>query len=946
MRQLIIITCVFLLSLDVPAQEIKVPYYISGEHPRLLTHGDAGKMALQQALETNAAAKENYDDVVASLQPVLKEVEKDSTWLLSRLQMYWNSHYSDVFIKNGVYQYGSGKAPVPTVRFTGTRDVVTNYARPKLEDIKPFMDDAGKICMLNKSIAGSPLEWVDQSKTGRNIESINQQIVELAKNAAFVYWYTGDEKYAKLAFNVFDTYMTGMYYRNEPIDLNHGHDQTLVGLQSFEVIHEDIVIPLSIGYDFLHEYIQENHSAKSVIYKETFSKWADIIIKNGVSFNNWDLIEARFVAYIALVLENDNFYADKKGCQYYLNRILNINATRQWSLKDLMAYGFDANTGIWNECPGYSQNVVSDFTDFISLFGKTLDTDIQPSMLRVTKAVEALPQYLFPNGNIVAFGDTHYGKLRTSSIENMIRNAQSFAKKDQEIFFTKELKMIQGFSKNNLHESFGGRGLNALFQDRALQLNDTIKAALPKDFITPLFYAPNVSWLVQRSGYDAKRALMISQAGSYGNHQHANGIAMELYGKGVVLAPEGGIGTSYLSGDYAEYYSQFPAHNTVCVDGISSYPVMKSNHGFEVKGNYPASNQKENYFPLLTFSDIYFLEPETNSDQQRTMGIIRTTDTTAFYIDIFRSKRKNGKERFHDYIYHNIGQDLVLTDANKKPLILSKTDKPTFADVNIMGFDYWYNNQSVITSNDFKADFRLGVQGRDSILMHMWMKGDANREVFAVLAPKSTAYGRDDMLPRDIEELPLPTVMVRQNGEAWNHPFIAVYEPANGSNETAIKSIQSFKPINAPADFAGIEIASKNGTTNYVFSSATEKKINYLDFTVSGSYAVIAVSNKSVDYLFVGNGGLVKVSGWSIVSQEKTTAALKVDRDAIWFTSDKLTALSIPQEFVTQNHAEVLYINAGNKTIAVKGIKKQENDKIIYTYTMPVMEYSRLSFTK
>ena len=31
-----------------------------------------------------------------------------------------------------------------------------------------------------------------------------------------------------------------------------------------------------------------------------------------------------------------------------------------------------------------------------------------------------------------------------------------------------------------------------------------------------------------------------------------------------------------------EYYSQFPAHNTVCVDGISSYPVMKSNHAFKL----------------------------------------------------------------------------------------------------------------------------------------------------------------------------------------------------------------------------------------------------------------------------------------------------------------------------------------------------------------------------
>ena len=35
--------------------------------------------------------------------------------------------------------------------------------------------------------------------------------------------------------------MTGLYYRNVPVDLNYGHQQTLVGMTSFEVIHEDVI---------------------------------------------------------------------------------------------------------------------------------------------------------------------------------------------------------------------------------------------------------------------------------------------------------------------------------------------------------------------------------------------------------------------------------------------------------------------------------------------------------------------------------------------------------------------------------------------------------------------------------------------------------------------------------------------------------------------------------
>ena len=117
---------------------------------------------------------------------------------------------------------------------------------------------------------------------------------------------------------------------------------------------------------------------------------------------------------------------------------------------------------------------------------------------------------------------------------------------------------------------------------------------------------------------------MISEAASLGNHMHSNGITMELYGKGYILGPDAGIGDGYFSQDYAEYYSQFLAHNTVIVDGISRYPEMKSNHGFDVAASYPKSEEKDNIYSGITFSDVSFLEPETQSDQNRLMSIIRT----------------------------------------------------------------------------------------------------------------------------------------------------------------------------------------------------------------------------------------------------------------------------------------------------------------------------------
>lgn len=45
-----------------------------------------------------------------------------------------------------------------------------------------------------------------------------------------------------------------------------------------------------------------------------------------------------------------------------------------------------------------------------------------------------------------------------------------------------------------------------------------------------------------------RHSLMVSLNGSEGNHMHANGISMELYGKGYVLGPDAGIGLYLYSG--------------------------------------------------------------------------------------------------------------------------------------------------------------------------------------------------------------------------------------------------------------------------------------------------------------------------------------------------------------------------------------------------------------
>jgi hypothetical protein len=188
----------------------------------------------------------------------------------------------------------------------------------------------------------------------------------------------------------------------------------------------------------------------------------------------------------------------------------------------------------------------------------------------------------------------------------LVANARKHGKKEQEREFTALLKMLDPYAAQPTEIKIPGVSVTSFSSEKPLIVNNDIQPADINDYVTPIFYAPNASWLVQRNGMDRQHSLMIALNGSEGNHMHANGISMELYGKGYRLAPDAGIGYSLYSGlDYLEWYSQFPSHNTVCVDGISSYPVMKSNHAFKLLSCYPESGEKVPY-PSVTYSNMYY----------------------------------------------------------------------------------------------------------------------------------------------------------------------------------------------------------------------------------------------------------------------------------------------------------------------------------------------------
>ena len=93
----------------------------------------------------------------------------------------------------------------------------------------------------------------------------------------------------------------------------------------------------------------------------------------------------------------------------------------------------------------------------------------------------------------------------------------------------------------------------------------------------------------------------------------------------------------------------------------------------------------------------------------------------------------------------------------------------------------------------------------------MWMKKDENRTIFQALSPVNLEYERMPNQPYKVDEQPVLTFVARQKGEAWNHPFVTVYEPSSDTEPGDLASVDFFEPEQKGA--VGILVKLKDGTT-------------------------------------------------------------------------------------------------------------------------------------
>jgi Heparinase II/III-like protein len=797
------------------------------DHPELLTT-NAQRDAIQSKIENSPWAKQAFAALKARVDPYVDRCQSDPQFISSRLFMNWQTHYTLPIVASSRWVGGEGSAPIPTPRFGGARDWATKYKAPdKLEDLKPFNDDHGKVWLFNSETKTS--EWADPGLTGRMFETVNERILQTAADAGFIYWLNGDEKYAKYAGEILCTYMNGFSYVQPPrLPPGDRSMAGIIGVTSFEVIHEDVVTPISVSYDFLYDYLK-SHGKDVTIIQTGLKRFANRVIAGGSAEGNWNLNQARIIAYSCLPLEDNAAYPDNHGRAYYDDVVLNAQLPNQRGINEVVTRGYDMQTAVWPEAPGYGFGTAKDLVLIATLADNDKSGKSLLSNPLLSRAILAQAQLCYPNGWSIGLGDTDNTRINTTAIELLIAAARNRGDADLESQLTAILD--REIDSGNYDRS-AQSNLVALTQYVGDLKPVSAKAVGP----SRTFWGKPLNVFMQRNpGDDVNHSLAAAMYGTDGGHIHANGLTMELYGAGLVLGADPGRGSSYWQPDHADYYSQPPAHNTVIVNAHSTYPIGRQHNPMQLDFTEPA-DRAQPLSPNISVAQASFHYTDPAADQQRTLALIRIGPRSGFYFDVFRSRAAAGDKSFHDYLYHNVGQSLAISDANQKPLLLEPTQLLNSSNGCLKGYDYFKNEKSTDYDGDIHATFSVDLPDAKRS-MSLWMPGQPNRKIFSLQAPPD--HAAREACPA-LSTIPMPTLLVRQSGDAWAKPFIAVYEPYLDSDGPTIQSVHSVK---LDDDSAATIVQGKEFTAYLVQSNDSDKPHTIDHHTFKGRFSALILHN-------------------------------------------------------------------------------------------------------
>ena len=659
--------------------------------------------------------------------------------------------------------------------------------RTAYNDLKALVDKQVATHEQNPSVT---LDAIPKFGNSRKHTSILDDSVD----AGGMFFLTGDEAYARLAADILNVYVQGI--------LKMDPDRIAIAQLDFFMDSRVVYRQIGVTYDFIAPFLSKpgskvyDREAKTyVAYRsadtqEAIKRLARFGLKHWAANSNHPLLEAPGILYNIMAID-DSQDRDQlvdlfvKGTQKGNGLI--------WARDTLLENG-----GHWPETPTYSgffggilgwMDVVDRVYPHYQIFDQ--------SRLIFT-AFEARKLFNYPDGReAVAFGDSRRGgvvRFHTGTYQALIKIARRVGFKEIE-------KELQQKCRGDLETYLGSvnafvpQGLSSLLSyDRVDQVEGT-----RKEYQTAEIKHAGV--VIQNNlNVPDKRlhGLMCYAGGAHYVHSQLSGLDLELYGAGLVMGGVAGdMSSPSRRGDdiNRHYYRIYAGHNTVIVNGESKGTPKgswKSDGMLYMDRTVTEAMEPAPLSPAITkdftFSSQRLNDSVNNCLQQRMVSIVRTGPESGYYFDLFRSVSKQ-KNKYADYIYHNVGDTFTLSSQNGNSLSLTAQEKryPSTAavgkdkneyEVLFPGWHYFKNvNVSTPTAEPICGTFTLAGKNK---YMHVAMPGGSEREYTAAEAPPilEVEEGYDKKNAR--------VLSIRQAGEAWNRPFIVVYEPSTNAKPTVL----------------------------------------------------------------------------------------------------------------------------------------------------------------
>ena len=622
------------------------------------------------------------------------------------------------------------------------------------------------------------------------------KVLNYASYAAMVYYVTGEEKYAQFAADILWYYIEQIAPRNPTNTSFCGNDfyDPRAGYAHF-----------AVAYDLLVNYLKEpgtqvyqissgnkidfdNTKAQKAVYNiamNALQEHSGADTKYGQTVSNHPILRSAGVLFSILCVEDDT------ERERMFNVFWEIGTKEQNSFTKTILPMF-GEQGIWPEAVSYS------FMPNITLVLNVVDR-IKPELNVMANNMHILDgNFLFdnlrhPNRRFVRYGDSHRdndgtGDLYRITLNLASRNGfDSFVQKAT-VALRQSYDADGGYNPSAPISTFDNLdAFEQLFW--GIDIPAVSNGAI--DFQKPTVVIKHAGVALQRNYVDVNNSdygLCGIIGGAHYVHSHCTGITMELYGAGYIMAANAGLPKTLAERSQPEHENYFWRHagnNTMIVNGTThgiqpgswntdSYLWMNTTVNVAAEPKHLDDPVSSNF----SFATQFLDDKVNNEQQQRTLSTIRTSETTGYYFDLFRSKSLS-TNNFHDYIYHNLGDVTRIMTMDGAELSVSPTNRYQNDIGDLQKSPGWrfFEQTNVTESTDKAIQVRFDLNETNTY-MNLFAPAGVAREYTKALGP-ATREARGGYIDKKTQVL-----AIRQQGEAWNKPYVHIFEPSMTINSS------------------------------------------------------------------------------------------------------------------------------------------------------------------